>query len=282
MFRTLLKSKIHRVAVTHCELHYEGSCAIDENLLEAANIAENEQVHIWNIDNGERFITYAIKGQRGSGMISVNGSAARRAAVGDLIIIASFAQVHEDQVARTSRNWCSWTRPTARWACASTCRRSSSEWSSSLAARSLRSVWHPCTQMKLHEAQPPLADRARARGVAVRRRRPALPRRDQLLVGQPVRPRPSAHQGRADRPAGAAGPRDAGRFHACAGGGAVRAAGRADRPGPRVLRQRRRLGDRDRAEDERALLAQQRPRRQEAASSAWPAATTAKPWARWR
>jgi len=99
MFRTLLKSKIHRVAVTQCELHYEGSCAIDENLLEAANIVENEQIHIWNIDNGERFVTYAIKGERGSGMISVNGSAARRAAVGDLIIIAAFAQVHEDQVA---------------------------------------------------------------------------------------------------------------------------------------------------------------------------------------
>lgn len=98
MFRTLLKSKIHRVAVTDCELHYEGSCAIDEDLLDAANIAENEQVHIWNINNGERFVTYAIRGQRGSGMISVNGSAARRAAVGDLIIIASFAQVHEEQV----------------------------------------------------------------------------------------------------------------------------------------------------------------------------------------
>lgn len=98
MFRTLLKSKIHRVAVTQCELHYEGSCAIDEDLLEAADIAENEQIHVWNIDNGERFITYAIKGQRGSGMISVNGSAARRAAVGDLIIIASFAQVQEEKV----------------------------------------------------------------------------------------------------------------------------------------------------------------------------------------
>jgi aspartate 1-decarboxylase len=99
MFRTLLKSKIHRVAVTHCELHYEGSCAIDEDLLDASNIAENEQIHIWNINNGERFITYAIKGKRGSGMISVNGSAARRASVGDLIIIAAFAQVHDDQVA---------------------------------------------------------------------------------------------------------------------------------------------------------------------------------------
>jgi aspartate 1-decarboxylase len=99
MFRHMLKSKIHRVAVTQCELHYEGSCAIDEDLLDAANILENEQIHIWNIDNGERFVTYAIKGQRGSGMISVNGSAARRASVGDLVIIAAFAQVHEDQLA---------------------------------------------------------------------------------------------------------------------------------------------------------------------------------------
>lgn len=99
MFRTLLKSKIHRVAATHAELHYEGSCAIDEDLLEAAGIVENEQVHIWNINNGERFITYAIRGARGTGMISVNGSAARRAMQGDLLIIAAFAQVHEDQIA---------------------------------------------------------------------------------------------------------------------------------------------------------------------------------------
>lgn len=99
MYRQMLKSKIHRATVTACELHYEGSCAIDLDLLEAANLRENEQVHIWNIDNGERFVTYAIKGQRGSGMISVNGSAARRASAGDLIIIAAFAQVHEDQVA---------------------------------------------------------------------------------------------------------------------------------------------------------------------------------------
>lgn len=98
MYRTLLKSKIHRVTVTQCELHYEGSCAIDEDLLDAADICENEQVHIWNIANGERFITYAIRGARGSGMISVNGSAARRAAVGDLIIIAAFAQVPEAAV----------------------------------------------------------------------------------------------------------------------------------------------------------------------------------------
>lgn len=99
MFRTLLKSKIHRAAVTHCELNYEGSCAIDEDLLEAAKLVENEQIHIWNINNGERFVTYAIKGERGTGMISVNGSAARRASVGDLIIIAAFAHVHEVSVA---------------------------------------------------------------------------------------------------------------------------------------------------------------------------------------
>ncbi len=99
MIRTLLKSKIHRAVVTQCELHYEGSCAIDEDLLDAANIYENEQVHIWNINNGERFVTYAIRGKRGSGMISVNGSAARRASQGDLIIIASFASIDEAAVA---------------------------------------------------------------------------------------------------------------------------------------------------------------------------------------
>ena len=99
MFRHLFKSKAHRARVKHCELHYEGSCAIDEDLLDAANLAENEQVHIWNINNGERFVTYAIRGERGSGIISVNGSAARRASVGDLIIIAAFGLVPEDQVA---------------------------------------------------------------------------------------------------------------------------------------------------------------------------------------
>ena len=98
MFRHLLKSKIHRATVTHCELHYEGSCAIDEDLLEASDIRENEQVHIWNINNGERFSTYAIKGERGSGMISLNGSAARRAQLGDLVIIAAFANVDEEEL----------------------------------------------------------------------------------------------------------------------------------------------------------------------------------------
>ena len=99
MFRTLLKSKIHRARVTHCELHYEGSCAIDENLLDAANIREYEQIDLWNVNNGERFTTYAIRGERGSGIVSVNGSAARRAAPGDILIIASFAVFSEAELA---------------------------------------------------------------------------------------------------------------------------------------------------------------------------------------
>jgi L-aspartate-alpha-decarboxylase len=97
MLLTLLKSKIHRAIITHCELHYEGSCAIDADLLNAAQIYANEQVHIWNIHNGQRLITYAIEAKAGSGVISLNGSAARYAAVGDLIIIASFAQIAEEQ-----------------------------------------------------------------------------------------------------------------------------------------------------------------------------------------
>ena len=98
MLRTLLMSKLHRVTVTHCELHYEGSCAIDENLLDAAGICEYQQIEIWNINNGERFTTYAIRAQRGSGIISVNGSAARKAAVGDLMIIAAFASYNESEL----------------------------------------------------------------------------------------------------------------------------------------------------------------------------------------
>lgn len=98
MQRNMLKSKLHRVTATHAELHYEGSCAIDENLLEAANIREYEAIDIWNINNGARFSTYAIKGQRGSGIISVNGSAARHAQVGDLLIIATFADYSEEEL----------------------------------------------------------------------------------------------------------------------------------------------------------------------------------------
>jgi len=100
MQRTLLKSKLHRVRVTASELEYEGSCAIDELLLEAADIREYEQIDIYNVNNGERFTTYAIRGQRGSGLISVNGAAARKAAVGDVLIIASFAVYTELEAAQ--------------------------------------------------------------------------------------------------------------------------------------------------------------------------------------
>ena len=98
----MLKSKLHRVTTTHAELHYEGSCAIDEDLLDAANIRENEQIDIWNVNNGARFTTYAIRAERGSGIISVNGSAARRAAPGDILIIASFALYEEAELASHS------------------------------------------------------------------------------------------------------------------------------------------------------------------------------------
>ncbi|MBI5331707.1 MAG: aspartate 1-decarboxylase [Betaproteobacteria bacterium] len=99
MQRTLLKSKLHRVRVTASELEYEGSCAIDELLLAAADIREFERIEIYNVNNGERFATYAIRGQKGSGMISVNGAAARRAAVGDILIIASYADYAEMEMA---------------------------------------------------------------------------------------------------------------------------------------------------------------------------------------
>lgn len=95
MQRTMLKSKLHRARVTASELEYEGSCAIDEALLEAADIREYEQIDIYNIANGERFTTYAIRAQRGSGTISINGAAARRASPGDLLIIASYASYAE-------------------------------------------------------------------------------------------------------------------------------------------------------------------------------------------
>ena len=90
---TLLKSKLHRTTVTHAELDYEGSCAIDQNLLDAANILPFEQIHIYNVANGERFTTYAITAPRGSGTIGVNGAAAHKASPGDLLIICTYAEL---------------------------------------------------------------------------------------------------------------------------------------------------------------------------------------------
>ena len=95
MYQTFLKAKLHRVTATHAELHYEGSCAIDQDLLDASGIHEYEMIHIYNINNGERFTTYAISAQRGSGVISVNGAAAHRANKGDLLIIAAYVQLDE-------------------------------------------------------------------------------------------------------------------------------------------------------------------------------------------
>ena len=95
MQRVMLKSKLHRVSVTHSELEYEGSCAIDMSLLEAANIKEYEQISIYNITNGQRFTTYAIQAEKNSGIISINGAAAHKADPGDKLIIATFANYNE-------------------------------------------------------------------------------------------------------------------------------------------------------------------------------------------
>ncbi len=100
MHLNMLKAKIHRATVTHAELHYEGSIAIDGLLLDASGIREYEQIHAWNINNGKRFVTYALRAEEGSGIISVNGSAAHRAKPGDLIIIAAFVQLGEAELAQ--------------------------------------------------------------------------------------------------------------------------------------------------------------------------------------
>jgi len=97
MFIEVVKSKIHRVKITQAELHYVGSITIDEDIMDAANIIENEKVQIVNINNGERLETYVIKGNRGSGHVCLNGPAARKAQVGDIIIIISYASMNLDE-----------------------------------------------------------------------------------------------------------------------------------------------------------------------------------------
>lgn len=96
MQHMMLKTKLHRARVTHAELEYEGSCAIDGDLLDAAGIREYEQIHIYNINTGDRFSTYAIRAEAGSGMISINGAAARRASVNDLVIICAYVGVEQE------------------------------------------------------------------------------------------------------------------------------------------------------------------------------------------
>ncbi len=98
MHCSMLKCKLHRITVTHSELDYEGSCAIDTLLMTAAGILEYEQIEIYNITNGERFSTYAIKAEPGSGIISINGAAAHKADPGDLIIIAAYAVLEEREL----------------------------------------------------------------------------------------------------------------------------------------------------------------------------------------
>ena len=100
MQRTLLKSKIHRATVTEANLDYQGSVTIDPLLMEAADLLHFERVEIYNVTNGERFATYAIPGRRGAGEICLNGAAAHKVSVGDLVIIASYA-TYEDAVARS-------------------------------------------------------------------------------------------------------------------------------------------------------------------------------------
>jgi aspartate 1-decarboxylase len=95
MQSTMLKAKLHRARVTHSELEYEGSCAIDGLLLESTGIREYEQIQIYNVNNGERFTTYAIRAQDGSGIVSVNGAAARLAAPGDILIICAYAILNQ-------------------------------------------------------------------------------------------------------------------------------------------------------------------------------------------
>jgi aspartate 1-decarboxylase len=99
--RTMLRGKIHRATVTGADLHYEGSVTIDADLLERANILAYERVDIWNVTNGERFSTYAINGQRGSGVVCINGAAAHKVRKGHLVIIAAFATVSEAE----ARDW---------------------------------------------------------------------------------------------------------------------------------------------------------------------------------
>ncbi len=99
MQRIMLRAKIHRATVTQCDLNYEGSCGIDEDLLEAADIREFEKIELYNVNNGERFSTYAIKGKRGSGEISLNGAAARLAHLGDLLIICTYAPMTDEEIA---------------------------------------------------------------------------------------------------------------------------------------------------------------------------------------
>ena len=110
MQRRMFWSKIHRAVITHADLHYEGSCTIDADLMDAADILTNQELHIWNITRGTRLVTYALPGPRGSGVICINGAAAHGNVPGDMVILATFAEMsheearaHEPKVVRVDR-----------------------------------------------------------------------------------------------------------------------------------------------------------------------------------
>jgi aspartate 1-decarboxylase len=100
MRRRMFLSKIHRAVVTHADLHYEGSCTIDADLLDAADILPNQELHIWNVTRGTRIVTYALPGPRGSGVVCINGAAAHNNSPGDLVILATFGEMDTEE-ART-------------------------------------------------------------------------------------------------------------------------------------------------------------------------------------
>ncbi len=101
MRRRMFLSKIHRATVTHADLDYEGSVTIDADLLDAANMLEHEEVHVWNVTRGTRLVTYTLAGPRGSGVICINGAAAHRMSPGDLVILATFGELEEAE----ARTW---------------------------------------------------------------------------------------------------------------------------------------------------------------------------------
>ena len=111
MRRRMFLSKIHRAVITHADLHYEGSCTIDTDLMEAADIFPHQEIHVWNVTQGTRLVTYALEGPRGSGVICINGAAAHHNGPGDLVIIATFGELesaearsHEPRVIRVNRH----------------------------------------------------------------------------------------------------------------------------------------------------------------------------------
>jgi aspartate 1-decarboxylase len=168
MHLNMLKAKIHRVTVTHAELHYEGSIAIDGLLLDASGIREYEQIHAWNINNGKRFVTYALRAEEGSGIISVNGSAAHRAKPGDLIIIAAFAQLSRGRAGAVPAD-------TGLRRCATTASRTPT-------AR-FPSRWQPPDQALSRGADPSQAHSALMSGPAPTAHVRAPPRRHESLTG---------------------------------------------------------------------------------------------------